>query len=64
LGNYRPYTYDIVTYDAVSVSLDDKGVDKDYNYEDGESYEVAKLKLKAGTSALEVNGFNLTNVYT
>jgi hypothetical protein len=27
-------------------------------------YEVAKLKIKAGSSALEVNGLNLTNVYT
>ena len=63
LGNYKPYTYDIVTYDAAKISLDDKGSEKDYNYEDGESYEVAKLKVKAGTSALEVNGFNLTNVY-
>jgi hypothetical protein len=56
--------YDIVTYDAVSVSLDDKGSNKDYNYEEGESYEVAKLKIKANTSALEVNGINLTNVNT
>ena len=64
LGNYKPYTYDIVTYDAVTVSLDDKGANKDYNYEEGESYEVAKLKLKAGSSALEVNGLNLTNLYT
>ena len=64
LGNYRPYTYDIVTYDAVSVSIDDKGTNKDYNYEEGESYEVAKIKIKAGSSALEVNGFNLTNVTT
>ena len=56
--------YDIVTYDAVSVSLDDKGADKDYNYEAGEMYEVAKLKIKAGSSALEVNGLNLTNVFT
>jgi hypothetical protein len=63
LGNYRPFLYDIVTYDAVSVSLDDKGADKDYNYEAGEMYEVAKLKIKANTSALEVNGFNLRNVY-
>jgi hypothetical protein len=56
--------YDIVTYDAVSVSLDDKGSNKDYNYEEGEMYEVAKLKIKANTSALEVNGVNLTNVST
>ena len=62
--NYKPYLYDIVTYDAVSVSLDDKGADKDYNYEAGEMYEVAKLKIKAGSSALEVNGLNLTNVFT
>ena len=64
LGNYKPYLYDIVTYDAVSVSLDDKGANKEYNYEEGEMYEVAKLKVKAGTSALEVNGITLTNVYT
>jgi hypothetical protein len=64
LGNYKPYLYDIVTYDAVSVSLDDKGADKDYNYEAGEMYEVAKLKVKANTSALEVNGINLTNLYS
>jgi hypothetical protein len=64
LGNYKPYLYDIVTYSAVQVSLDDKGANKDYNYEEGEMYEVAKLKIKANTSALEVNGFNLTNVFS
>jgi hypothetical protein len=62
LGNYRPYTYDIVDYDAVKVTIDDRGTNKDYNYEEGESYEVAKIKVKANSSALEVNGFTLTNV--
>jgi hypothetical protein len=64
LGNYKPYTYDIVTYDAVKVSIDSKGTDKDYNYEEGEMYDVAKLKIKANTSTLEVNGFTLTNNFT
>jgi hypothetical protein len=61
LGKYNPHLYDIVTYDAVKVSIDSKGTSKDYNYEEGEMYEVAKIKIKANTSALEVNGFTLTN---
>ena len=61
---YTPYTYDMVGYDAVKVSIDAKGNDKDYNYEEGEMYEVAKFKLKAGTSPLLVNGVTLTNKYS
>jgi hypothetical protein len=45
----------MVGYDAVKVSIDAKGNDKDYNYEEGTMYEVAKIKLKAQTSPLEVN---------
>ncbi len=61
---YTPYTYDMVGYDAVKVSIDAKGNDKDYNYEEGEMYEVAKFKLKANTSPLLVNGVNLENVFS
>ena len=61
---YTPYTYDMVGYDAVKVSIDAKGNDKDYNYEEGEMYEVAKFKLKANTSPLLVNGVNLKNVFS
>jgi len=61
LGNYKPYLYDIVTYTANQITLNDKSSDKDYNYEEGEMYEVAKLKFKASSSALEINGFTLTN---
>ena len=61
---YTPYTYDMVGYDAVKVSIDAKGSDKDYNYEEWTMYEVAKFKLKANTSPLVVNGVNLENTYT
>jgi hypothetical protein len=54
----------MVGYDAVKVSIDAKGNDKDYNYEEGEMYEVAKFKLKANTSPLLVNGVNLKNVFS
>jgi hypothetical protein len=33
-SDYTPYTYDMVGYDAVKVSIDAKGSDKDYNYEE------------------------------
>ena len=62
LDDYTPYTYDIVYYDAVNVSLDDKDSPKDYNYEEWEFYQVAKFKVKAANSALLVNGFTLTNL--
>ena len=61
LDDYSPYTYDIVVYDAVTVSLDAKWTSKNYNYEEGEMYEVAKLKVKASASPLLVKGFTLTN---
>ena len=34
LGNYKPYTYDIVTYTATQITLNDKGSNKEYNYEE------------------------------
>ena len=61
VSNYSPYTYDMVGYDAVTVTLDAKWSDKDYNYAEGDLYEVAKLKIKASSSALLVKGFTLTN---
>ena len=63
IDNYSPTEYEIVSYAAVKASFDPKGAVKNYNYEEGESYEVAKFKVKAATSPLLVKGFTLTNKY-
>ena len=61
LDNYNPYTYEVVDYKAAAVTVTMKGNAKDYNYEEGESYEVAKLKIKADGNAVLVKGFTLKN---
>jgi hypothetical protein len=62
LGDYSPYTYNVVTYDGADLILTVRGSAKTYNYEAGESYEVAKFKLKAPTdSAINVRSFTLTD---
>ncbi len=62
LDDYTPYTYDMVQYSGNTVTVDIKGTDgKNYNYEEGESYEIARLKVKAGGSIIHVKGFTLTN---
>ena len=61
LDNYSPYTYEVVDYAGAEVTVTMKGTAKDYNYEEGESYEVAKLKLKAGNNTILVKGFTLKN---
>ena len=59
--NYKPYTYDLVVYNGTKVELSRFGNDKDYNYEAGEMYEVARFRVKANSSAVVINGFTLTN---
>jgi hypothetical protein len=62
LDDYTPYTYEMVQYSGNTVTVDIKGTDgKNYNYEEGESYEIARLKVKAGGSIIYVKGFTLTN---
>lgn len=61
LKDYSPNIYDVVDYAGKTVYVEIKGTDKDYNYEEGKSYEVARLKLKAGENAVLVKGFTLTN---
>ncbi|MBO7095175.1 hypothetical protein J6V86_03230 [bacterium] len=34
LDDYTPYTYDMVTYNGSSVTVNIKGTKKDYNYEE------------------------------
>ena len=61
LDNYKPYTYDMVSYSGTTVTLSMKGSTKTYNYEAGKSYELARLKIDRVTSAINLNGFTLTN---
>ncbi len=62
LDDYTPYTYDMVQYSGNTVTVDIKGTDgKNYNYEEWNSYEIARLKVKAGWSIIYLKGFTLTN---
>ena len=61
ISKYNPYTYELVEYDGSKVTLSVKGNDKSYNYEEGEFYEVSRVKVKAGASMLSLNGITLTN---
>jgi len=61
VDNYKPYTYEVIGYDASEVTLELKGSDKEYNYEEGKSYEIARLRIAAGNSDMIVKGFTLTN---
>ena len=61
LDDYNPNIYDVVDYAGKTVYVEIKGTEKDYNYEEGKSYEVARLKVKAGENAILVKGFTLTN---
>ena len=61
LDDYTPYTYETVVYNGAALDIEMKGNVKDYNYEAGEKYEVARLKATAHTSTIYVKGFTLTN---
>ena len=61
VDNYDPYTYEIIDYVGSAVTLEIKGSAKNYNYEEWESYEIARLKVKATNKDITVKGFTLTN---
>ena len=61
LDDYAPHTYDVVAYVGSNVTVEMKGSNKTYNYEEGESYEIARVKVAAGDNAVIVKGFTLTN---
>jgi len=59
--DYTPYTYDMVTYEGGTVTVDKKWKDTTYHFDSKESYEVAKIKIKGTNTTALVNGFVLTN---
>ena len=60
VDNYKPYEYEMVSYSGAAVTMTARWTTKDYNWESGELYEVAKFKVKAPTdSAVLVKGFTL-----
>ncbi len=61
LDDYTPYTYEMVSYTGAKLTVNVKGTDKNYNYEEGESYEVARFQAKAGPAVMYIKGFTLTN---
>lgn len=61
LGNYEPNLYDIITYSGANVDVALKGSTKTYNYEEGTSYEVARLQVKSNGAEIAVKGFTLKN---
>ena len=64
LSDYNAYTYDIIGYEGSTATVNVKGNNKEYNYEANSLYEVSRLKVKAGASAISVNGLTLTNQST
>jgi hypothetical protein len=61
LSDYDPYTYDMVEYKGTNVNVEVKGKNTQYNYTEGEYYEVARLKVSANSSNILVNGFSFIN---
>ena len=62
LDNYKPYTYDVVAYDGSAISFTVRWASKEYNYEAGKSYEIAKFQVKApADTAILARGFTLKN---
>ena len=61
VDNYNPYTYEIIDYTGSEVTVNIKWSNKNYNYEEGKSYEIARLQIKATNKDILVNGFTLTN---
>ena len=59
--DYTPYTYDMVTYEWGTVTVDAKWKDTTNHFDSKESYEVAKFKVKWQSTTALVNGFVLTN---
>ena len=61
VDKYSPYTYDLVNYDGSKVEFSSRNsATKDYSYEAGEMYEVAKFRVKApNDAAILIKGFTM-----
>ena len=63
LDDYSPYTYDLVSYKGSAVQFSSRNsARKDYNFEAGKLYEIAKFRVKSPSdAAILVKGFTLTD---
>ena len=62
IDNYRPNEYELANYQWSVVTLANKGANgKNYNYEAGNSYEIARFKVTTNNAAILMNGFTLKN---
>ena len=61
LSKYTPYQYDMIVYNGTKVSIEAKGKARTYHYTEGDSYEVARIQVKASNAAIVVNGFSFEN---
>ena len=63
VDKYSPYTYDLVNYDGSKVEFSSRNsTTKDYSYEAGEMYEVAKFRVKApNDAAILIKGFTMND---
>ncbi len=58
----KAYLYNFGDYSSDGkVEISYKGSDRTYSYEEGKYYEVANIKVRANTAAINVDGFTLTN---
>ena len=64
VSNYSANLYDIIDYAGTNATVQLKGSAKQYNYEEGKIYEVAKVKVSASNSAIVVRGFTLNQTWT
>ena len=64
LSNYSANLYEIIDYSGTDATVTFKGSDKKYNYEEGKSYEVSKIKVSASNAAILVNWFTLKQADT
>ena len=65
LPTKKPTTYSVVAYNGSNIVTTTRAGTKEYNYVEGEMYEVAKFKVKAADdAAILVKGFSLVDVAT
>jgi hypothetical protein len=60
IKKYTPNTYQMIEYDGSEVNLSDKATARNYSYNAGESYEVARLQARTSAVPIVVNGFTFT----